>query len=461
MKRQANDRVLRDCPICLDALHNTGNHRIVSLNCGHLFGHHCIRHWLNNNTTCPKCKKAAKTKQIREIYTSEFEVADVSKEKAALDKLTKEQIQRRALEAENQSLNNRVHILSQQVKVLQRRCNSLTEGGGLACSNLKAPGLQLQSMWDFEGGRVCAIGSSGESIVVSGVKQSSGFYKLNSHDVHRHSEFISCHGSASIRDIRFGGDSEQFVLTGSLDKSVQVTSLRTDSKVLGYSCSHPVWSCCWDSSSMLVFSGLLNGTVVAFDTRNTSEALTVIDIPLSTGVKARRPIHSLQYAPSSSVFPSGGLVVGAFNSCHVVEPNASWDDWSVSFVGEASDDLLYDQSTSYLSLGTRGTDACRQVLELSREDDTLVANELGRLEGYYHTTNLCRGGIGRLRSESVLACPSERSNNVYIYNLKTFDYVQKLDSHPSPVLDVKFAEKAPACVSVSDKQLHIHKCKNQ
>lgn len=31
------------CSICLDDCHITGDHRLVSLKCGHLFGDRCIR----------------------------------------------------------------------------------------------------------------------------------------------------------------------------------------------------------------------------------------------------------------------------------------------------------------------------------------------------------------------------------------------------------------------------------
>lgn len=34
------------CSICLDAWTNSGDHRLVALRCGHLFGQRCILHWL-------------------------------------------------------------------------------------------------------------------------------------------------------------------------------------------------------------------------------------------------------------------------------------------------------------------------------------------------------------------------------------------------------------------------------
>lgn len=39
-------RQAAQCPICMERMGSTGKHCIVSLKCGHLFGHHCIALWL-------------------------------------------------------------------------------------------------------------------------------------------------------------------------------------------------------------------------------------------------------------------------------------------------------------------------------------------------------------------------------------------------------------------------------
>lgn len=35
------------CPVCLDSWELTGDHRLISLKCGHLFGDSCIRRYLS------------------------------------------------------------------------------------------------------------------------------------------------------------------------------------------------------------------------------------------------------------------------------------------------------------------------------------------------------------------------------------------------------------------------------
>lgn len=55
------------CPICLDNWTTTGEHRICSLKCGHLFGLSCLNRWINSQTkkTCPTCKKKVVRSEIR------------------------------------------------------------------------------------------------------------------------------------------------------------------------------------------------------------------------------------------------------------------------------------------------------------------------------------------------------------------------------------------------------------
>lgn len=45
-----------DCPICWDKM-DTGR----KLPCGHLFHNFCLRSWLEQDTSCPTCRKSLKT----------------------------------------------------------------------------------------------------------------------------------------------------------------------------------------------------------------------------------------------------------------------------------------------------------------------------------------------------------------------------------------------------------------
>jgi len=50
------DQSTSGCLICFEDFSSEGKHRVVSLNCGHIFGKSCIERWLRNHSTCPSCK---------------------------------------------------------------------------------------------------------------------------------------------------------------------------------------------------------------------------------------------------------------------------------------------------------------------------------------------------------------------------------------------------------------------
>ena len=66
------------CPICFENWTSNGEHRVVSLKCGHLFGKVCIERWLKNSVfagnkgKCPQCNCEAKKSDIRLLFTKKI-----------------------------------------------------------------------------------------------------------------------------------------------------------------------------------------------------------------------------------------------------------------------------------------------------------------------------------------------------------------------------------------------------
>jgi len=62
------------CPICLEPWEESGEHRLVSLKCGHLFGESCLSTWFNqqgnmlNKKICPVCRTKAMPHHIRPLF---------------------------------------------------------------------------------------------------------------------------------------------------------------------------------------------------------------------------------------------------------------------------------------------------------------------------------------------------------------------------------------------------------
>ncbi|KAK2146141.1 hypothetical protein LSH36_629g01055 [Paralvinella palmiformis] len=95
------------CPICFDQWTNSGQHRLVSLRCGHLFGQSCIERWLSGQSgKCPQCNKRARRRDIRVLYAKSLKVADTSEKDEAVRQLEKERKSRQ--EAELQAAQTRL-----------------------------------------------------------------------------------------------------------------------------------------------------------------------------------------------------------------------------------------------------------------------------------------------------------------------------------------------------------------
>ncbi|KAH8246386.1 hypothetical protein KR038_007548, partial [Drosophila bunnanda] len=65
---QINDE--NSCAICLMPWKAEGDHRLISLHCGHLFGEHCILQHLGNRSKCPLCKQNVQLGDLRYLFGS-------------------------------------------------------------------------------------------------------------------------------------------------------------------------------------------------------------------------------------------------------------------------------------------------------------------------------------------------------------------------------------------------------
>ncbi|KAH8362600.1 hypothetical protein KR200_011514, partial [Drosophila serrata] len=58
------------CAICLLPWEAQGDHRIISLHCGHVFGEYCILQHLERNSRCPLCKQNVMLGDMRYLFGS-------------------------------------------------------------------------------------------------------------------------------------------------------------------------------------------------------------------------------------------------------------------------------------------------------------------------------------------------------------------------------------------------------
>ena len=61
--------MLSACPICTEIF--TLNSKTSSTVCGHVFHKMCISKWLEDQSSCPRCRSDCNKSQLRRVYISE------------------------------------------------------------------------------------------------------------------------------------------------------------------------------------------------------------------------------------------------------------------------------------------------------------------------------------------------------------------------------------------------------
>ncbi|KAG2387339.1 hypothetical protein C9374_001671 [Naegleria lovaniensis] len=98
------------CLICQDEWKEEGEHKVVALACGHLFGQSCISQWLATKPNCPMCKKPARPNELRPIFLGES-----SANRLAIHKVKK------MSEKEKQDIRSKLRVERKKRRVFEKR----------------------------------------------------------------------------------------------------------------------------------------------------------------------------------------------------------------------------------------------------------------------------------------------------------------------------------------------------
>ncbi|XP_013874793.1 E3 ubiquitin-protein ligase RFWD3 [Austrofundulus limnaeus] len=330
------------CTICLEVWTTAGEHRLSALRCGHLFGYACIRQWLKTQGSaarCPQCNKKAKRSDIVLLYAPKLRALDNSEQESLKKSLEQEQSLRRKAELESAEYKLKLQVVTnkygqaqhelQELRVLMaqtgRSSLPFTSSSSSSCSSFgssqKVDGFRT-AQYSFSravllshagGCRVlsyceplsCLLASqpSPQATLVPGC----GVKKVSMVNM-KASQYVPIH-SKQIRGLSFNRQNDSLLLSAALDNTIKLTSLLTNTVVQTYNTGKPVWSCCWClDNTNYVYAGLSNGSVLLYDTRDTSTYIQELQ-PL----RSRCPVASLCYVPraASSSFPCGGLIAGS------------------------------------------------------------------------------------------------------------------------------------------------------
>ncbi|XP_075796791.1 E3 ubiquitin-protein ligase RFWD3 isoform X1 [Pelodiscus sinensis] len=336
------------CAICFEQWTNAGEHRLSALRCGHLFGYTCIVRWLKGQAgKCPQCNKKAKRSDVVVLYARTLKALDTSEQERMKSSLEKEQMLRRQAELESAQSRLQLQVLTdecsklrkqvQELKALMAQHSASTSqqpGRSRSCFPGCLSSSQSQHRYHLEKAflvsqsgscRVMAYCDSLSCLVVSQPSPQATLIpgcgvKMMSAANLKSTQYVPIH-SKQIRGLAFSNRTDGLLLSAALDHTLKLTSLTTNTVVQTYNAGRPVWSCCWClDDTNYVYAGLVNGSILVYDLRDTSAHVQEL-----APQKSRCPMVSLSYLPrmASAALPYGGVVAGTLEGGCFWEQKAS------------------------------------------------------------------------------------------------------------------------------------------
>ncbi|XP_055610250.1 E3 ubiquitin-protein ligase RFWD3 [Uranotaenia lowii] len=331
------------CSICLDSWTLTGEHRLVSLKCGHLFGYMCIKRWLQDNPMqtrcCATCKTKAHLRDIRHLYAKAVRAVDnseeirlrqqVDEEKLKVSKLAGElQVSRMELEVQRTVANELRARLKEyeQRGVGELRTNAslmgeISSGIAKAMRTYKISLDKTIELCREPGCRVMAYGSKRQHLLVSQKSTQNLFpgYSIKFIDVPAFQYSSVLHVSSKmIRDISIDVEDDLFTAATS-ERSVKLFSFNNRSVISFTPSDANVWSCAFDQErSKFLYLGTQSGGTYVYDIRNPNQYVEEFRTEGDCS-----PIINICPVSASSSIPFGGFLICKLTSCWFFEYTAA------------------------------------------------------------------------------------------------------------------------------------------
>lgn len=283
------------CPICLDSWEMSGDHRLVSLRCGHLFGESCIRRWLNESQrqssvkVCPQCKTKAAFRDIRHLYAKRIQMVDTE----IREQLETERRRTQTLTTELATAKLAHTLTAEKLSALQRDYDRIKEllraggsrgafsgeGGGSASqvgiNQLASHRLYMEKNFEItrEPGCRVLLYSAKHSILVASQKSAQNLfpgYGVRFIDPPTFRPLHFLHTSALlVRDIGFS-ESQHMLTVASREPKIKLFDIRTRLCSSMFTAHDKMlWSCALDRNERehFLYGGDLRGGVYIYDTR--------------------------------------------------------------------------------------------------------------------------------------------------------------------------------------------------
>lgn len=406
------------CPICLDSWGNSGEHRLVALKCGHLFGLQCVERWLkaqsSKERSCPTCKSKTTIKDIRHIYARRLVAADTSQ-------ITTLQKQMEQIQSEK----SRVELELQKSRIAHRACVMQLEVLRSTLMKNQGPKEQpVRKSWRFaleknlevfkDGGcRVMTYNCQTYELYVSQKSSNNlfpgyGIRKVSCVD-YKLGQFVHLH-QRPIRDITYSQPRDLLLSVG-LDSTAKIVE-RGISSVTAQT-GFPLWSCSWDfRRGNEFYVGGVGGVIHQYDVRNTNTHVLRLFAPADTS-----PVVSL----CSTEY---GLLSCQLNSCWLWVANMrQWEPRALPIEGPFMS-LSYDSETHRALISCRpGSAGERSRLALCKLRSAVPSGEIiaeteQTFFGSVRSSLMSRAAWIKAPGSSWVASHSESDSALYLHGLE-------------------------------------------
>lgn len=446
------------CPICTEEWNNSGEHRLCSLRCGHLFGYSCIKRWIQTGCNagarrCPQCNSKANMKDIRVLYAQKLRVIDTSETDRLKEELNSITKRKNELEMEVAKYVIREKLFEQQLAGMKQRIIELENQqlqmgkefqtpSQLSNSQQSTKKFYLERSIDIAKNGECRVldyNPSHEILVVSHKSTNNLFSgyaikKIDSREF-RSRQFVCLH-SKQIRDISFNPTKTEILLSVGFDKFAKLMDVRCNSIVHSFLTDSQLWSCCWAGDNHNILSvGGANGSITQYDIRQTNGPINKTEGP------DRSPVVSLASIEpnSNSGMPRGGFIACRLNTCFTYEAKNDGYEEKQMFLTGPFVSVCYNTESKHIVVSARPNSTCPQVrhtvctIERGNED-LILCNVVHTFQGGNSLKLLSRPCQIKTEDDTLLAAHNEATSSIPIWSLSTGKQVFNLRVS-DPVLD--------------------------
>lgn len=444
---------------------------------------------------CPQCNTSAKRSDIRVLFARKLVVVDTSERDRLQAQLDQERMARK-LAQQNEAtalfqkslLQSRIEALERDLQVriqreaMERRGDVLNGYFPHFKFSRSLPNQPESTFRAVDFDSHWGVFVAGHTISDSLKGPSHGIVKMSA-VMEGSVEYVGGMHEKPIRSLATSPHRDGYILTGSMDGTVKLSSMHNgSSRLLEYRLALPVWSVTFDRATPLtLWAGLSNGTVAEFDIRQTREAVSMTTVAGSrpAPVHSLHPLRLSEAVSHNCKFLLGATINGPFLVQHpLVESTQDSNSllWpEVSMEGMSINNASIGRSCASLSLDRESM----TVFHSYRLPDVPTIHCLDRISGEIPkitpmtrfsgqsgiTTALSRSSHLSLDNDTIaMAIGHEASSTMQLYSCNIFSQSEDapdkgpicgqprleatLPTNSSlPVLDVLLCERGSAAES--------------